>query len=587
MTLVFRLLSAAIACQTHFAMAFDYVIAGGGTAGLVIANRLSEDPSITVAVVEPGSDVRNDPGVLNLDLAGASYNPDFDWKFNSTAQPQLGDRVITHPAGKALGGTTAINGLYYIRGNKADYDAWEQLGNPGWNWDTLFPYFKRSEKFAIPTNAQHEAGMTYASCVHGKDGPLNTGHAYGVSNSSFHESAQETCSKLGFDLNQDMNGGETRGFGAYPKTLDREANVRESAARAYYEPIDSRPNLQIIRGTVTQILFGERAADKLIATGVEYTNEEGHPTSISAKKEVVISAGAYISPVLLEASGIGNPNILARSGVEPKVDLPSVGEGLQDQPLWVLMFQAKEEITGQVPFAAFASAQDIFGANTNTIAASTKDELALWSDIISKRLNGGISASALLERFKVQHDVFYDEKATIAEFEFFSLGSIVGMVFQPTLPFSWGSVHLNAAGETQNPVVDPNFLSIDFDKKVAREVGRMARSMWSTPPLSDTVSSLIMPGDAVLPVNATDEQWDKFLINTCAPASHSIGTCAMLPRDLGGVVDPTFKVYGTANVRVADASVIPQLISGHTSAAVYALAERAADLIKASFLSPA
>ncbi|KAI1386571.1 GMC oxidoreductase [Hypoxylon trugodes] len=563
-------------------MAFDYIVAGGGTAGLVIANRLSENPSITVAVVEPGKDVRDDAGVLDVDLAGVTYSPTLDWNFKSTVQSQLGNRAIDHHAGKALGGTTVINGMYYIRGDRDNYDAWEHLGNPGWNWNALLPYFIRSEKFAVPTDAQIKAGMSYIPRYHGEEGLLKTGHPYQVENGSFHRSAKETCESLGFALNQDMNSGETRGFGAYPQTLDRDANVRESAARAYYEPIDSRPNLHVIQGTVKRITLSSSASGELVATGVEYTDDNDNLASVTAKKEVILSAGTYVSPLILEASGIGNPNVLARNNIQTKLDLPGVGEGFQDQPLWVLMFQASTKLTGHVPFAAFATAQDIFGADTDAVAAATKEKIASWSEAIAKRLNGGVSANALEKRFRVQHDVIFDKQASMTEFEFFSLGNVTGIVFSPTLPFSWGSVHLDGTGQTDSPAIDPNFLSIDFDTQTALKVGRIARRMWSTKPLSELAGDLTVPGDTVLPENATDAEWTEFLTSSCVPAFHCIGTCAMLPRELGGVVDPTLKVYGTTNVRVVDASVIPHLMSGHPSAAVYALAERAADLIKES-----
>lgn len=428
---------------------------------------------------------------------------------------------------------TPYLGMYYIRGDRANYDAWESLGSPGWNWKTLFPYFIRSENFTIPTSAQLGAGMSYVSRYHGEDGHLKTGYPYQVENGSFHNSAKETCERLGFHLNQDVNSGETRGYGAYPKTLDRDANIRESAARAYYEPIDSRPNLRVIKGTVKRITFSDSAGNELVATGLEYTDDQGDLVTLTAKKEVIISTGTHVSPLILEASGIGNSRyvqrtpdtrcctdmtfsrILARNSIETKLELPGVGEGFQEQPLWVLMFQASTNITGQVPFAAFSTAQDIFGAETDSIAAATKGNLASWSEAIAKRLNGGVSPSALETRFRVQHDVIFNKGASVAEFEFFSLGDTIGIVFSPTLPFSWGSVHLDAAGEIDKPAIDPNFLSIDFDRQVALKIGRLARKIWSNKPLSDLAGDFVVPGDAVLPEDATDAQWTEFLTSSC------------------------------------------------------------------------
>lgn len=398
--------------------------------------------------------------------------------------------------------------------------------------------------------------MTYDPRYHGKEGPVNTGFIYTVENGSFYDSARETSEKLGFTPNQDMNGGNNRGFGSYPKTLDRAANVRESAARAYYEPIDGRPNLKVIHGTVNRIVFGNSSQAELVATGLEYTDEKGNLQTVTAEREVILSTGTYASPLILEASGIGNPryasmnnsplqpvlicpfSVLARAGIQPRLELPAVGEGFQDQPLWVLMFQAERKLTGQVPFAAFNTARDIFGAETDSLDASTKEKLASWSELIAERLEGGVSASALKKRFQVQHDVIFEKEASIAEYEFFALGDITGMVFSTTLPFSWGSVHLNAAGEVEKPVIDPNFLSVDFDLQAAKEVGKIARKLWSTEPLSDFVGDLISPGAEVLPANATDEQWAQFLTSACEYSkcafriAHRANTKQVLPQPI-------------------------------------------------------
>ncbi|KAI0971691.1 GMC oxidoreductase [Xylaria arbuscula] len=527
-------------CAACECLAFVFLVAGGGTAGLVIANRLSEDPSISVAVIEPGDDVRNDSLVLDVDLAGISFSP-----------------LLDRPTA---------------------------FGSPGWDWNALLPYFLRSEQFAIPTSAQRGAGITYLPQYHGEDGYLKTGHPYQIQNSSFHSAAQEACEPFGLLLNRDLNSGKTRGFGAYPQTLDRNANVRESSARAYYEPIDKRPNFQIIKGTVKRITFNDcTAGNELIASGFEYTDDQDNLVSITAKREVILSTGTFVSPLILEASGIGNPRVLANNGIKTKIALPGTGEGFQEQPLWALMFQSSANLSGHVPFAAFATAEDIFGAETSSIAASTSNQLASWAEAVSKRLGGDLSVEALKTRFQVQHDVIFKENASVAEFEFFSLGTMVGSVFSPTLPFSWGSVHLDSSGDVNNPVIDSNFLSLDLDIQTAMGAGRLSRELWSTQSLDKFTATFLVPGDSVLPPNATDTQWTKYLTSSCVSASHGVGTCAMLPRELGGVVDPTLKVYGTNNIRVVDASVIPNLMSGHPSAAVYAVAEKAADIIKEGF----
>lgn len=179
------------------------------------------------------------------------------------------------------------------------------------------------------------------------------------------------------------------------------------------------------------------------------------------------------------------------------------------------MFQARRKLSGQVPFAAFSTAEDVFKSDTDSLGVSTKQKLASWAELIAKRLEGGIPASMLEKRFQVQHDVIFEKKASMAEYEFFSVGDIIGLVFSTTMPFSWGSVHLNAAGEVDKPVIDPNFLSVDLDMQAAKEVGKIARKLWATKPLSDFVGDLIAPGGEVLPENATDEQWTQFLTSSC------------------------------------------------------------------------
>ena len=197
--------------------------------------------------------------------------------------------------------------MQYIRGDAAQYDAWEALGNEGWNFSTLFPNFKLSENYTIPTDAQVAAGATSIEDIHGHSGFLVTGYPFLLSNASFHDLAGQSWETLDVPVNEDLNGGDTRGFALFPSTLDRDANVREDAARAYYQPVEDRPNLSIIKGTVTRITLGESCDQLLVADGIEYIDAAGTLSKIEASLEVVLSAGSFKSPVILESSGIGNP----------------------------------------------------------------------------------------------------------------------------------------------------------------------------------------------------------------------------------------------------------------------------------------
>lgn len=305
---------------------FDYVIAGAGTSGLVLANRLSEDPNVRVAVIEPGHDVRNNPNVTDVGAFLRAFDTDIDWQYTTTPQPGGNNKSIPFHAGKAIGGTSTINGkdriakflrlcsitnrpgMTYIRGDKAQFDIWDSLGNDGWNWDALYPYMKKIEKFSPPTTAQLAAGASFDPQYHGEDGLVKTGYPFRLINGTLHGLAQQAWDILGYPLNPDVNGGEVRGFSVWPQTLDRDANIREDAARAYYYPIEKRPNLEIIEGTVTKITWTSSlpSGGALVADGVEYQAPDGQIAAIAATKEVILSAGALRSPLILERSGVGN-----------------------------------------------------------------------------------------------------------------------------------------------------------------------------------------------------------------------------------------------------------------------------------------
>ncbi|KAH8204233.1 hypothetical protein TruAng_001653 [Truncatella angustata] len=575
LTWALTLFSVLGSCET-----FDYVIVGGGTAGLVLANRLSEDPSSTVVVIEAGTDVRDYPNVTRIDNPGLDYiNGSIDYQYSSVPQDGLGNRSLLYHAGKGLGGTSNINGMDYIRGDKAQFDAWETLGNEGWNWDNLFPYFIRSENFTVPTAAQVASGASYEPEFHGEQGFLTTGFSPGLSNSSFYDDYLQSGIELGIPRNPDVGSGLTEGLSVFPQTLDPVTGTREPSARAYYQPVEDRPNLKVIQGTVNRITWGETYGKDILATGIEYTNTLGELSQVGVAKEVIVSAGTFRSPLILEASGIGNPAILSSHNIETRVKLPGVGEGMQDQQLVSLVYLSSKDITGTTPYATFANAEDIFGNDASSIAETTEAELATWAQTVSTSLNGAISAEALETRFQVQHDLIFKDNATFVEIIPIASSGVIGTAFWTLLPFSWGSVHLNTSSAADYPVISPNFITLDFDKDVLTAAGRRLRQLWNTAPLSGWVAD--QAGLGIPPLNATDDTWLQYIISGVSTNYHSIGTCAMLPRDLEGVVDSGLKVYGTRNVRVVDASVVPIQMSGHPTATLYGLAERAADLIKA------
>lgn len=293
---------------TATATSFDYVIVGGGTCGLLLANRLSEYPNVTVAVIEPGEDTRNNPNVTDAGNFIVALGTSIDWAYPSIAQPGAANRSFTFHSGKAIGGTSTINGMTYVRADAAEIDAWEALGNKGWNWDALFPYYKRTERFTAPTTAQEDAGASFEPQFHGGQGDMHVGFRYALPNGSFPEIVQTTWESLGYPTNPDVNSGDTRGFDVWPMTIDRDSDLRFDSARAYYYPVESRTNLVLFKGTGLNIEWEEWGTDGVMtATSVRYVDGGNQTFTLDANKEVILSAGALRTPLLLEMSGIGNP----------------------------------------------------------------------------------------------------------------------------------------------------------------------------------------------------------------------------------------------------------------------------------------
>ncbi|KAL9622538.1 MAG: hypothetical protein Q9160_003035 [Pyrenula sp. 1 TL-2023] len=562
---------------------FDYIIIGGGTSGLAVANRLSERANITVAVIEPGGDQRYNPNVTSVDGFTSAFNTSIDWSYRSAPQGSAGNRELTYYAGKALGGTSTINGMTYIRGEVAQFDAWEAIGNQGWNWINLLPYYRKSEAFYPPTLAQQEAGSSYIAECHGFGGPVTVGNPYDLANGSFFDVALSSWQRLGQPENLDLNSGHVQGFATWPQTLNRTANVRQDAARAYYYPIENRPNLVVIRGTANKILWKEvDCGDPIHAEAVELTEMDGNVKSIRATREVILSAGAFRSPAILELSGVGNPKILSRLGIDIQLSNPAVGESLQDQPANLFTYQLTNEtgIEGFTPWANFATANDLFGDQTSEIANYTRHQLHSWAVRVANSSDGAVNATALEYLFRVQHNLIFRQNVPCVEMLLDVTHNASLTPFWNLLPFSRGSVHIASTDPLSYPIIDPNFLSLDWETDIQAAIARTIRKFWGTQPIRNYGVVETSPGLSVVPLNATDSQWERYIKSTVSPNYHPLGSASMLPRELGGVVDSNLTVYGTSNVRVVDASVLPFQPSGHLTSTLYAVAERISDVIK-------
>lgn len=347
----------------------DYIIVGGGTTGLLLANRLSSDPSISVLIIDPGPDDRKNPSVTSIVNWQRNQGTSIDWAYPTTSQSGTADRSLTYRAGKIVGGTSMINGMAYIRADAAAIDAWEALGAEGWNWNAMWPYYKAVEHLDLPTDWQIEAGAAYKAEYHGESGSLHVGYPLGLANKTTHASVAKTWEKLLISTKADANGGNVAGFTVRPMTIDRDAGVRESAAKAFYYPIESRKNLRLVRGTVSRLRFSEAFEENRSVCAVEYIDSEGQARTagITLRGEIVMAAGSLRTPQILEASGIGDPKLLSSLGIKLEIDLPGVGKNLQDQPNISLSYQAKQASSGLTTYATFATAADVFEGKLSQI----------------------------------------------------------------------------------------------------------------------------------------------------------------------------------------------------------------------------
>ncbi|KAK8161915.1 choline dehydrogenase [Phyllosticta citrichinensis] len=565
---------------------YDYIVVGGGTCGLVVASRLSENANVTVLVIEAGESVYDNEHVTSPSGYSTAFGTPIDWNYTTTAQSHAHGKTQTLHQGKAIGGTSTINGMSYTRADAAQIDAWEKIGNAGWNWDNLYPYYRKHESFEIPNQQQENGGSSYVSSFHGFQGPVKVGWPLDQSANALGSTMQSTYEALGIPASEDVNGGDLRGSTAYPKTVDEEANVRHDAARAYFWPhYPSRPNLALASGTTVKRLLwsdSKNGEGNVVAKAVEVVAANGTTSTLEARKGVVVSAGTIRTPQLLELSGVGNPRILSKYNISTRVSLPGVGENLIDQNNNGLTYPITtgQSYNGGAPVAAYPNVTDLFGNSTSTVASSILAALPSYADKLAAQNNNATSSAALLELLRVQHALLFESYVAAAEILHYPNGKTVGSEFWSTLPFSRGNVHIAADDWRTGPQINPNYFMLGYDAQSQAAVARYMRRLYATAPLNGLAGSESWPGTASVPADADDATWTRWLKSNYRSNYHLLSTAAMMPREMGGVVSERLRVYGTANVRVVDASVLPFQVSGHLMSTLYAVAERASDFIK-------
>jgi choline dehydrogenase len=525
---------------------YDYIVVGAGSAGCVLANRLSADGRYRVLLIEAGPADRSPWIHLPIGYGKTMFHRTLNWGLHTEPDPGLGGRRLYWPRGRCLGGSSSINGLIYIRGQAADYDRWAALGNAGWGWDEVLPYFIRAE-----------ANIRGADALHGGDGPLAVADI--DARHELMEAIVAAGESLGIPRNDDFNGPAQEGVGYFQLTTRR--GLRCSSAVAYLRPARRRPNLHIETGA--QVSRIECAGGR--ATGVRYQHL-GKERHVLASREIVLAAGAVHSPQLLELSGIGDGARLAALGIPLVRHLPGVGENLQDHLQARVMFKVRKPITTNDDL------RSLFG----------KARIGLqWLLTRSGPLAIGINQGGLFTR------VLPEAETPDVQFHFGTISADqAGAAPHPwsgctfsvcqLRPESRGDIHIRSADPRQAPAIRPNYLSAETDCRTLVGGLQLARRLARTPALAGLIGEEYRPGNAV----DTADEWLDFARQYAATIFHPVGTCKM-GDDTAAVVDHRLRVHGLAGLRVADASIMPTLISGNTNAPAIMIGEKAADLILA------
>ncbi|KAL0572779.1 hypothetical protein V5O48_009192 [Marasmius crinis-equi] len=572
---------------------YDFVIIGGGQAGLTIASRLSEDSNTTVLVIEAGDSgqaVQDRISTPAFTYLNGLTKSEYDWSYTTTSQSNLGNRAVTWPRGKVLGGSSAINGMYAVRPSEIEVNAWSELASDGdaakaWSWSEFYNAMEKSQSFTMPKDDVKNLGhISTNGQSASSSGPIRTGFPGMYSAVGDYSDALNAA---GIASNSDAYSGKSWGGFVARSFIDNGNWTRSYSRSAYIDPI-SRPNLTIlVKSTVTRIIFDSNHT----ATGVEYAEtKDGERFTVGVKKEVIVTAGAVGSPQVLMLSGVGPKDVLTAANVPVQFELPGVGQHLQDHLSTLVIYGTQQNTSASLYKAGMNSPEFLSFVNS---AIAYVNSTYLFGDVtdFQKQVEGQFSESLIpstSSEVLAGAKAIYDARAkTILSSQVGQIELLFGNMFADSMsigvaiqqPFSQGRVYINSASAFDYPVIDPNYLSHPADKVILRQGIKAARTVGSMSALSGDLQGESSPGSNVV----SDDDIEKWLAGQVATEYHPSSSCAMLPQSKGGVVDPNLKVHGLNNVRVADASVFPFVFTAHLGGPVYGLAEQAANIIRAQY----
>ncbi|CAD6962296.1 unnamed protein product [Tilletia controversa] len=576
---------------------YDYIVVGGGLAGLTVAARLSEDPDVTVAVIEAGDSGIGESKLTtpNANLYDSSLKTPYDWQWTTTSQNGLNGRSADWPRGKVLGGSSAVNGLYMVRSSKIESDLW--AGYTGaedrFSWDTgLFPAMKKSESFSPPTAALLKSvpSTQFNLDSHGTNGPIHA--TWPATSYPVVEAYLQTLNNLGVPINSDPDSGNSWGTFYATSAINPTNWTRSFSRTGYLDPNRGRSNLDILTGhQVTKVIFdsSSKSSDGLLATGVQYAQYDGDTVrTIKASREVILSGGAVNSPQILQLSGIGSASLLSQYKIKVLKDLPGVGFHVQDHLATAVNFSPKTDNLAPASVTGDAKKDSYVNAAISYVNVTTLFGGQAGADFFLNQLRANISK--MVDAYDAPSQVKAGYRRTLSdqiETIFNSPLGLVELLFamgfgqvsvQGALqhPLSRGSIQIVSANPFTAPTIDPGYLSVEADAIILRQGLKLARQVGNGAPLSTYFGDETKPGSGT----QSDAAWEEYIRESGQTEYHPSCSCSQLPEDMGGVVDRNLLVYGTSNLRVIDSSIPPISVSAHLMTATYGIGEIGAQIVK-------